>query len=392
MNVSTSDTGQELNQGNLVDTLLKNIVSLNEQLAKATENCRIENQSMKENLTALERERDELKTAKASMEKEFKERALCQQREIDCLRAQNKSLNEQYAAMESQYTLLSKTFEAQCDTIIAEKEVLQRQVTQVEHDRDGWRRSFEVSESRCKILELDRPLWNEAKRQKEKEKEQSLKAHEARKKEIEEMERRMRDTMEQEKERERKKMKQEREETARKASEEEARKKREAEKSRQAAWKAATVSEFERCRRRDMYLCRDRVWDNSTALRRFNILVTEFETLNFSENRPLMLTNIPWPVLSPVSYNSNLSLNFRSENVTWEAVEKFFAHVRRTYTVDQYNKLVERVHRLFHPDRWDSRRLLDTVQDLDLRKSLQSAGNIVAQAMTPIWRRSKDKV
>ncbi|KAG6888226.1 hypothetical protein C0992_009276 [Termitomyces sp. T32_za158] len=389
---STGDTKEEASQATIIETLLRNIVSFNEQLAKATENHQIESQSMKEDLKTLERERDELKIARASAQKEFEERTMYQQKEIECLGAQHKSLKEQHTAMESQYTILSKTLEAQCDAVIAEKEELRRQLTQVEHDRDDWRRKFEVLESRCKILELDRPLWNEAKRQKEKEIEESHKAQEAQKVKIEEMERKLRDFMEQEKEREREKMKQQREEAARKASEEEARKKREAEKARQAAWETATVAEFERCRKRDMqYLYRGRVWDNNTALERFNVLVAEFETLKFSENQPLMLANIPWPVLHPISYSSNLSFTFRSENITWEAVEKFFAHVRRTTTIDQYNKAVEKAHRLFHPDRWDSRRLLDTVQDPDLRKSLQSAGNVVAQAMTPIWRSSKDK-
>jgi hypothetical protein len=55
-----------------------------------------------------------------------------------------------------------------------------------------------------------------------------------------------------------------------------------------------------------------------------------------------------------------------------------------------YKSLVEKVHRLFHPDKWKSRRSLVTVMDEELRKLLEEAGNVVAQAMTPIWRRSKE--
>ncbi|KAG6861178.1 hypothetical protein C0995_002985 [Termitomyces sp. Mi166 len=392
----TSHLKAESSQGLLTETLLKNIIYFNEQLAKATESHQLEIRSMKENMKMLERERDELKTVKVAAEKESEERAVRQQVEVDCLRAENKSSKERYEAMESQYTLLSNTFEAQCATMIGEKEDLQRQLEQVEHDRDDWRRNFEVSESRCKILELDRPLWNEVKRQKEKEKEEFQRAEEALKKEVKELERRLREMNEREKEWEKAKMKQQDEEAARKARDEEARKKREAElaeKARQTAWKAAAIAESERCRKRDMrYHCSLRIWDNRVALERFNLLITEFETLRFSESQPVMLANVPWPVLCPFFYDANQSLTFRAEDITWEAVEKFFAYVRRTYSVGQYNKLVERVHRLFHPDKWGSRRLLDTVQDTDLRKSLQSAGNIVAQAMTPIWRRSKDEV
>ncbi|KAJ7348090.1 hypothetical protein DFH08DRAFT_960443 [Mycena albidolilacea] len=77
--------------------------------------------------------------------------------------------------------------------------------------------------------------------------------------------------------------------------------------------------------------------------------------------------------------------------IDWGAVEAFFLRAKGQFGVNVagYNTLVEKVHRLFHPDKWKSRRLLVTVMDEELRKSLEEAGNVVAQAMTPIWRKSK---
>ncbi|KAJ7143711.1 hypothetical protein C8R44DRAFT_758720 [Mycena epipterygia] len=55
----------------------------------------------------------------------------------------------------------------------------------------------------------------------------------------------------------------------------------------------------------------------------------------------------------------------------------------------EYGSLVEKVHRMFHPDKWKARGVLTTVMDEELRSSLETAGNVVAQAMTPLWRSSK---
>ncbi|KAJ6551778.1 hypothetical protein B0H19DRAFT_1158872 [Mycena capillaripes] len=93
---------------------------------------------------------------------------------------------------------------------------------------------------------------------------------------------------------------------------------------------------------------------------------------------------VPWPVLTD-------PLDMDIEEINWSAVEVFFASVKvqMAANVTEYNALVEKVHRLFHPDKWKSRNLLVTVMDKDLRSSLETTGNVVAQAMTPLWRKSK---
>jgi len=43
----------------------------------------------------------------------------------------------------------------------------------------------------------------------------------------------------------------------------------------------------------------------------------------------------------------------------------------------------------FLMDRWRSRNLLSSVMLEDERRSLERAGNIVSQALTPMWRNSR---
>ncbi|RDB30440.1 Polyadenylate-binding protein, cytoplasmic and nuclear [Hypsizygus marmoreus] len=264
---------------------------------------------------------------------------------------------------------------------------------QAEGDRDeceNWRRKFLVADSRCKILELeaDRPLWEEANRKRAmKKKKEAKRAEEARRKaEVEESERRMREFLAEGRRRElEEKRRKEQEEAARKAREQEERDKMQKERDRQEAWRRATESEQERCRKRDSRLPTRGSWTNKLALERFLLVSNEFEQLKFSESKPLTLGSIPWPTCDNPAHLS-------PEKVDWDMVEIFFSYVQSTYSVPEYNRLVQRIHRLFHPDKWQSRRILETVQDTDLRNSLGLAGNKVAQAMTPLWRKTKGYV
>ncbi|KAG5634917.1 hypothetical protein H0H81_000330 [Sphagnurus paluster] len=127
----------------------------------------------------------------------------------------------------------------------------------------------------------------------------------------------------------------------------------------------------------------DQFWHNDTALERFLLVIEIFEKVTFSkELQPLTIGSVPWPVLE----RSVLSSNSDELKVTWDDVDEFFAYVKSEYrSAEEYKKLVVRVHRMFHPDRWCSRRLLDSVQDLTVRKMLDDYGNAVAQAITSIW-------
>jgi hypothetical protein len=144
---------------------------------------------------------------------------------------------------------------------------------------------------------------------------------------------------------------------------------------------AAAEKERTRCRQRDRArwpLRPGERWTARQALARFILASDQFDLIKFSEEQPLTLEGTPWPVLhSPYS--------LKVEHVEWSAVEGFFSAVRPLLSVSEYRSLVEKSHRRFHPDRWRSRGLLATVHDVELRQELETAGNVVAQALTPIW-------
>ncbi|KAJ7844568.1 hypothetical protein B0H13DRAFT_1731310 [Mycena leptocephala] len=168
--------------------------------------------------------------------------------------------------------------------------------------------------------------------------------------------------------------------------EEQERKEREAcaKLEREKRWKAATQAEEERCQKRDEKLRGTGAWTPAHALKRLKLQIEEFDKIRFSETQPLTFRVIPWPTLAD-------PLNLDIQEINWEAVEAFFSRAKVELVTDapEYKTLVEKVHRLFHPDKWQSRRLLVTVMDEELRISLETAGNVVAQAMTPVWRKSK---
>ncbi|GJE92506.1 hypothetical protein PsYK624_086600 [Phanerochaete sordida] len=154
---------------------------------------------------------------------------------------------------------------------------------------------------------------------------------------------------------------------------------REAEAAR--AYEEAVKRETDRCTRRDLAL----YWASEElfALVRFEVVSKEFDAIRFDEGQPLTLGSVPWPTLKEPS-------RLAVEDITWDAVEAFFKYARGLGSAGQYRSLAEKTHRRFHPDRWRSRRLLLSVRDDALRQKLEAAGNVVAQAMAPIWTRSKD--
>ncbi|KAJ7723290.1 hypothetical protein DFH07DRAFT_856064 [Mycena maculata] len=265
-----------------------------------------------------------------------------------------------------------------------------------------------MAESRLKILQLesDRPLWEKAKKKREEdEKAECAKAEERRRAvEVEESRRKMREFQEQERERKRaaaeakekerlrreaeEKARQEKEERERKAREqaERARQAREArdKREREARWKAATQAEEVRCAQRDEQLWGAGAWTPARALERLKLQLDDFDKIKFSEAQPLTFRAVPWPVLTD-------PLDIDIEQINWEAVETFFARakVQMLADIEGYSSLVGKVHRAFHPDRWKARGVLVSVMDEELRTSLETAGNVVAQAMTPLWRKSK---
>lgn len=120
-------------------------------------------------------------------------------------------------------------------------------------------------------------------------------------------------------------------------------------------------------------------WTSQRALERYKSLCETFDATRFTSSEPLSFEAVPWPTLiSP--------LTLTVEDVDWATVEKFFETVKAHMKWQDYKLLVEKSHRRFHPDRWSSRGLLNTVADDTERGDLEVAANTVAQALTPLWR------
>lgn len=182
------------------------------------------------------------------------------------------------------------------------------------------------------------------------------------------------------------KVQEEKEKAERKA--EETRKKEQAageeERRKKIAYAQAVRQERKRCETRDedIRLSHDPDDDYPEyyAYQRFEYVRNEFATIKFDEKQPLTFWSIPWPILNPRKATP--------EDITWEMVESFFAEVR-FIAPNEYRSILKTTHRSFHPDKWRAKRILQSVQDPETRASLEAAGNIVAQALTPLWLKSR---
>ncbi|KAI0793103.1 hypothetical protein BC629DRAFT_347894 [Irpex lacteus] len=161
------------------------------------------------------------------------------------------------------------------------------------------------------------------------------------------------------------------------------------EAARQQFYQKAARKEQKRCRLRDLTFFPDPyvlTWHEPRVLERFLFVSDEFDTLKFQleESQPLTFDSIPWPILG---HPRGITL----EDIDWTAVEKFFSAAEKLLKEKgEYKALVEKAHRRFHPDKWRSRGILNSVLDDDLRGRLEAAGNVVAQAITPLWLKSRE--
>ncbi|KAJ7694897.1 hypothetical protein B0H17DRAFT_1199045 [Mycena rosella] len=301
-----------------------------------------------------------------------------------------------------------KTLEGLYAAEVEERTAAQAENARLRDELESTKRGLEMAESRLKILQLeaDRPLWERAKKKREEDEKAEVARDEQRRRaaELEESRRKMREFQAQDEERKRaaeeaekaERLRREAEEKARQEKEEQERKAREkAERERKAKearekrereqrWKAATQAEEARCAMCDEERWSAGAWTPARALERLRLQMDEFDRIKFSEAQPLTFRVIPWPVLTD-------PLDLDVEQIDWDAVEMFFARAKAQMAdnVAEYNSLVERVHRMFHPDKWKARGVLLTVMDEELKGVLETAGNVVAQAMTPLWRKSK---
>ncbi|KAM6491863.1 hypothetical protein JOM56_012722 [Amanita muscaria] len=218
-----------------------------------------------------------------------------------------------------------------------------------------------IEESRRKLAELeaDKPLWEAAAKQRAKREDmergsirvEATPLHSVEKERLRaEAERKARALREAE---------EKRKEDERRQREAEEKRKKEDERCQR---EAAARRERERQQRRWAYI---RIWTAERALERHKELSEEFDSTKFTaELLPLIIEAVPWPVLTPPA-----RLNIA--DVDWDAVEKFFSSVRDLMRPQEYKAFVEKSHRRFHPDRWQSRSLWKTVVDETERDSME---------------------
>lgn len=151
------------------------------------------------------------------------------------------------------------------------------------------------------------------------------------------------------------------------------------EEERKKVIEEARKRERERCRQRDQNMCGlwRGWWSSEKALKRFKLVSEEFDKVTFNDARPLTFISVPWPLLSD-------PLRWKVADIEWSGIEQFFKEVRTMLLREEYKTLVEQCHRRFHPDKWKARRILTTASD-DEKRELEAAGNVVAQALTPLW-------
>ncbi|KAF9792750.1 hypothetical protein BJ322DRAFT_1103221 [Thelephora terrestris] len=216
-----------------------------------------------------------------------------------------------------------------------------------------------IEESRRKIAELekDRPLWETARKERERR---------------EQEEERERQTAKKARERKAEGERREREYRERMAKEAEERQKREQEERQR--------QEKERKHTQNRARWTRGHWTIQRALERYRFLCEQFDNAKFSSEDPLTFDDIPWPVLH---------CTFSVEDIEWSSVENFFASVKPHMRIQDYKAFVEKSHRRFHPDRWRARGLLRSMQDDDERGFIEVAANTVAQALTPLWHDTK---
>ncbi|EEB97580.1 hypothetical protein MPER_03071 [Moniliophthora perniciosa FA553] len=221
---------------------------------------------------------------------------------------------------------------------------------------------LDISESRCKVLKIEAESLRSG--------DGRLREAERKREEVELAMAKLRDDYEK-----------------RLGEERQAQKKTEQEKERvekilrEQEWQRAMVKEEERCRVRDGKQL-SRLWTEALAIERFRTVVEEFEKAQFSDSQPLTFASIHWPVLmNPFSLTP--------EDVQWSDVERFFEALRRQTDSKTYQTLLTKTQRLFHPDGWSGRGALKTVIQSEIRNSLETTGNRVSQAVTPLWQRNR---
>ncbi|KAG5636456.1 hypothetical protein H0H81_007963 [Sphagnurus paluster] len=152
------------------------------------------------------------------------------------------------------------------------------------------------------------------------------------------------------------------------------------EERRLESWRNATEAERHRCRERDTkdWCCGTGTWTQERAVHRFISLALNFETSNFSEERPLTFESVPWPTL----HNPR---QLRFQLIESSAIQVFLQKLQQIYrrrdTTAFEHLPLKKIQVIFHPDKWRSRNLFKSIEDDGERAAMESTVTAVSQAI-----------
>ncbi|KAJ7588194.1 hypothetical protein C8J56DRAFT_1026216 [Mycena floridula] len=102
-------------------------------------------------------------------------------------------------------------------------------------------------------------------------------------------------------------------------------------------------------------------------------LVT-FRHAEFTPVTPISFSSLPWPVLKDPKL-------ITESDITFATIDEFFEKARRQWNRAVYRSLVRECQRVLHPDRWDSRKLGNSIADAALRESMKRCFVVASQVV-----------
>ncbi|KAL1729618.1 hypothetical protein EV714DRAFT_212582 [Schizophyllum commune] len=156
--------------------------------------------------------------------------------------------------------------------------------------------------------------------------------------------------------------------------------------SRTTVLRAAATRQAHRCTKRDaQWPARDGFFLSvQHALGRYRVVSEEFDRAQFSiDAYPLVIGSVPWPTLvhpSRLVHYSGQGKRVQG-HLSWEDVELFLRGVKQILRPKEYQELLRKARLQFHPDKWASRGILESVLDDELRVQLHTWCVIVSQAV-----------
>ncbi|KAI0088651.1 hypothetical protein BDY19DRAFT_178630 [Irpex rosettiformis] len=286
-------------------------------------------------------------------------------------------------ALEDIEHALHKRQQAEACRKIAEQEEISFRKAREDIDNEAEEDEIKVDEETLRLAELAEKIkrMEELKKLEKEEKEaRQRREQEAKKAEEERLEQERKKREKEEAER-LARLREEAERLARERQEREAQEKRQAENTKRLYFQAA-MAERARCNKRDLRYCATwdmTMWNVQRALDRFVGVSEEFDSLKFHETaQPLTFESIPWPILD---HPHRMSLDL----IEGIAVNKFFATMKSMQTHGEYMSMIKKARNRFHPDRWRSRGILNSVLDENLRGRLETAGNEVSKQINHLW-------